>query len=209
MFRELLYSGIGHTIVFGSLIALSFINGKSTIQLSDVYRVQVVSSQAIADLMQRNEPTVAKPNRKVIQIQTEQKPLPTEHRKESQPVKSSTEQASTTSVTKSASNKEQGVSGIKTDTVFNYPEYLLEMRDKIQQNWYAPKMNETVATRVFFKIGRDGKILRVFVEKPTGYMGFDASAMKAVVSCDPFAPLPEEYKNDNLGVHFDFIYETN
>ena len=130
--------------------------------------------------------------------------MPKEQRKESKTVKRSSVNENNTTISKS---KESGLSGIKTVREFEFPEYLLELRDRIEQNWRPSTANETFATRIFFRIGKNGKILRAFVEKPTGNINFDASALKAVLKCDPFSPLPDEFNNDNLGVHFDFIYE--
>ncbi|MFC1537990.1 TonB C-terminal domain-containing protein [Candidatus Latescibacterota bacterium] len=50
---------------------------------------------------------------------------------------------------------------------------------------------------------------RVLIEKPTGNITFDSSAYNAVSESGPFSPLPDDFENENLGVHFDFIYEID
>ena len=56
---------------------------------------------------------------------------------------------------------------------------------------------------------KDGKIVRVRVEKAAGNIRFDSSAMTAVTKSSPFSPLQEEFEKKELGVHFDFIYNIN
>ncbi len=205
MFRDLIISFISHTIVFGSLLYASTFGENPPIQHFDIYRVKTVTPQSISELLKKTG-AIGKPNPEIPQIQIKTQPLPKEHRKESQTVKRSSVNENNTTISKS---KESGLSGIKTDTEFEFPEYLLELRNRIEQNWHPSTANETFATRIFFRIGKNGKILRAFVEKPTGNINFDASALKAVLACDPFSPLPDEFNNDNLGVHFDFIYEID
>ena len=205
MFRDFIISFVSHAVVFGSLLYASTFGEKPLIQHIDVYRVKTVSPQSISELLKKTG-DIGKPKPEIPQIQTKTKPLPEEHRKESQTVKRSSVNENNTTISKS---KESGLSGIKTDTEFEFPEYLLELRNRIEQNWHPSNMKETSVTRVFFRIGKNGKILRAFVEKPTGNLNFDASALKAVLTCEPFSPLPDEFNNDNLGVHFDFIYEID
>ncbi len=203
MLRDLIVSLISHTIVIGSLIYASTFGEKPVIQQFDFYRIKTVAPQSISELLKKTG-DIGKPKPEIPQIQTKTKTLPKKHRKKSQTVKRSNV-STTVSKKKSESS---GFKGIRTDSKFDFPEYLLELRDLIEQNWLPPTSRGTLSTTVFFRIGRDGKILRVFVEKPTKNIRFDASAQKAVIKCDPFSPLPEKFKNDNLGVHFEFIYEN-
>lgn len=205
MFRDLIISFVSHTVVFGSLLYASTFGEKPPIQHFDIYSVKTVSPQSISELLKKIG-DVSKPKPEIPQIQIKTQPLPKEHRKESQIVKRSSVSDNNTTISKS---KKPGFKGIKTDTEFDFPEYLFELRDRINQNWRPSTMKKTLVTRVFFRIGKDGKILRVFVEKPTGNINFDASALKAVLACEPFSPLPDEFNNNNLGVHFDFIYEID
>ena len=82
MFREFFISFIGHMVFIVSLIGAIFFFGKPEIQRFEVYRVKTVSPQLIANLLKITD-TVDKPNRKVIQIETPQKPLPEKNMKKS------------------------------------------------------------------------------------------------------------------------------
>ena len=206
MFRDIIFSSVGHTVVFVMLAVASLFNRKPEIESFDVYQVKTVTPQSIAELIQKNE-RVDKPVPKIPQIQTKTKALPTTHRKEAQTVKRATPKSNTMAATKTTS-KTSGLEGLKVDSEVDI-EYLLELRSRIEQNWRPPSSSKSLATRVYFKIGSDGKIQRVYIEKPTGNINFDSSAYDAVRLSDPFSPLPDDFENDNLGVHFDFIYEID
>ncbi len=83
MFREFFISFIGHMVFIVSLIGATFFFDKPEIQQFEVYRVKTVSPQLIANLLKITD-TVDKPNRKVIQVKTPQKPLPEKNMKKSQ-----------------------------------------------------------------------------------------------------------------------------
>lgn len=208
MFRDLLYSVAGHFFVIGALMASAFfVSKKAPVQLN-IYQVSAVSSQSVSSLLQRAQ-AQEKPKPSVPQVQTTKPALPQENRKKSQAVKKTEPASPTNAVSNKPSGSTGGVQGIQTDTKFDYPEYLLTLQEKIRENWRPPALNTAVNTRVYFRIGRDGKVLQVRVEQPSGHMGFDASARNAIIACDPFPELPEEYKDNLLGVHFDFIYRID
>lgn len=206
MFRDLIASFVGHIVVLVSLVLASVFGENPGIQHLDIYNVKTVTPQSISELLKKVE-NINKPKPNVPQIQTKTKTLPTNHRKESQTVKRSLQKDSDTSVTNSES-KTSGLKGLQVDSEIDI-KYLLELRNRIEQNWRTPNVSNSFVATVFFKIGRNGNVLRVFVEKPTGNITYDASAFKAVSTSDPFSPLPDNFENDNLGVHFDFIYEID
>ena len=205
MFRELLVSFFGHATVVVSLVIASFFGKKLDIQQVDIYHARVVSSESLSELMKRTE-SPREPLRNVPQVQTETKTLPQNHRKESQAVKSKQQSSNNTTQISKSTSKTSGFKGVKVDSEINI-DYLIALRDRIQQNWQPPHVKQTLVATVYFKIGKNGNLVRVFVEKPTGNRIYDSSAFNAVKAGDPFSPLPEEFKNDHLGVHFDFIYE--
>ncbi|MBA7571695.1 Thiosulfate sulfurtransferase GlpE [subsurface metagenome] len=79
MFRGLLISFIGHTVIIISLAGVSFSFDKPEIQRFVVYRVKTISPQQIADQLKRTE-IVDQPDRKIVRIKTPQKPLPENNR---------------------------------------------------------------------------------------------------------------------------------
>jgi len=204
MFRDIVISLIGHTAVIGSLFIASTFGGKPIVSELSYYRVTTVTPQSIADLLKKNA-AVSEPKREIPQIRTDEpKSLPSQQRKKSQAVK----RADTSTTVSTQKKGGSDFKGIRTDAEFEYPEYLMELRDRIQQNWKPPAARQSLSTVVYFRIGRNGKVLRVVVEKATKNIKFDLSAQRAVITSDPLPPLPEGFENESLGVHFEFIYEN-
>jgi len=174
-----------------------------------VYTVKAVTTESIEQLLKKSAPA-GEPKPRIPQVNVKSdKKLPKKTWRPKQTVKrksDSSENSSTGAETGKKSNKER-FSGIKLDNEFDYPEYLIEMQDRIKRNWQPPTLKESLKTRVYFKLGRDGVILRTFVEDRTGNIKFDMAAMNAITKSVPFPPLPEEFTGKELGVHFDFIYE--
>lgn len=209
MLREVIYSLIGHGLVFGGLIFPSYLDGKPT-TLTTVYTVKTVSPKAIEQLLSKSAPE-GKPKPKIpqqVKIQPEQ-PLPKDHWRPRQTAKqsdSTSEKDSSSDKNGKQSNKSP-VQGIKVDQEFDYPDYLIELSDTIKRNWRPPSLRVALKTRVFFRVSRDGKITRTYVEIKTGNMAFDQAAMNAVIRSTPFSPLPEDFPGKDIGIHMDFIYE--
>ncbi len=211
MWREILYSAIGHVLV---LIGLVFpaILGRNPEKHLTVYTVRTVTPKAIEHLLEKSA-SVEKPKRKIPQVIIKQpdRKLPKETRRPKQVIKKkiTSSEISSIGVSKEKKSLKTPIKGIELDSKFDYPEYLIEMQKRIKNNWRPPTLKESFTTRVFFKLGKDGKIIRVRVEKATGNIGFDSAAMTAVTKSSPFSPLPEGFEKKELGVHFDFIYDIN
>jgi TonB family protein len=93
---------------------------------------------------------------------------------------------------------------------FPFVYYLNIMRNKISSNWVPPRTQtagkESITTRIHFVVQRGGQVTRVVVEESSGVPFFDQSALRAVYASDPLPPLPEEFTDSELGVHFLFEF---
>ncbi len=90
---------------------------------------------------------------------------------------------------------------------FPYAYYIGRMRRKIAARWRAPSGTPDAATcRVYFRVHRDGSVSDVGVEESSGIFLFDQSAERAVITAAPFPPLPREFSDAWLGVHFTFAF---
>ena len=101
----------------------------------------------------------------------------------------------------------KGKEGMTTDEVFEYEDYLADMKARIAEAWRQPLVGgqtEVLKTTIFFTILKDGKIDESMVEFASGVNGFDRSALEAVQEVDPLPSLPEGFKGNQLGVHLDF-----
>jgi TonB family protein len=57
---------------------------------------------------------------------------------------------------------------------------------------------------VSFRIQRSGQVTDVKVETSSGTSYYDRAAVRAVYAANPLPPLPNDYRNEQLGVHLRF-----
>lgn len=103
-----------------------------------------------------------------------------------------------------------GLSGAGTDTDFPFTYYLIAVRNKIANQWSPPKGvssgGAALRSTLYFRILRGGTVTDVAVEQSSGVGFYDQSALRAVQAAMPLPPLPEEFPDEYLGVHFDFQF---
>jgi TonB family protein len=111
-------------------------------------------------------------------------------------------------------SEEGGAGGSGTGSVafdgtdFPFANYIGRMRRKIAGHWRVPEgsQGEDRFCVVYFRVMRDGSIAEAGVEQPSGLFIFDQAAERAVIQASPLPPLPPEYREQYLGVHFSFSY---
>jgi len=91
---------------------------------------------------------------------------------------------------------------------FPFAHYIGRMRRKIASQWRVPQGSQGVDRhcRVYFRVSANGSVSDVIVEESSGLFMFDQAAQRAVVQSAPMPPLPREYREPYLGVHFSFAY---
>ena len=88
---------------------------------------------------------------------------------------------------------------------FPFSYYLALLQSRIQTNWEPPAQTAgSVKTIVFFKIQRGGRLTDLAIEKKSGNFVFDQAALRAVTLASPLPPLPADFPQPSLGVHFEF-----
>lgn len=91
---------------------------------------------------------------------------------------------------------------------FPFIYYLQFLSDKISSSWFTslvdPGVSGQFQTQVYFKIYRNGQVADLKVEVSSGIPVFDLSALRAIQTASPFAPLPSEYDGQYLGIHLIF-----
>jgi len=106
------------------------------------------------------------------------------------------------------------VGDISLDTKeFPYEWYLTGIKNKIENRWSELEIKllsgEIKKVIIKFKILRNGRIERPEIEKSSGILLVDNSALRAVLSSDPLPPLPKDFGEDHLVIHFGFEYKKN
>ncbi len=91
---------------------------------------------------------------------------------------------------------------------FPFTYYVNRMRQKIAASWQVPAGSEGSerSSVVYFRVHHDGSVSHVKVEKSSELFLFDQSCQRAVLEAAPMPPLPREFDDEYLGVHFSFVY---
>ncbi|HET7453884.1 MAG TPA: TonB C-terminal domain-containing protein [Thermoanaerobaculia bacterium] len=87
---------------------------------------------------------------------------------------------------------------------FNYSYYVSRMLATIGANWFKPTDQAVSPPVIFFRIGRDGTISDVQIERTSGLPFVDRAAQRAVMVSSPLPPLPADFHESSLGVHLRF-----
>lgn len=93
------------------------------------------------------------------------------------------------------------------DSPFPYPWYLDLIRRRVSAGWLKPSVAGRLqqGTVVYFRVLPDGRLGLVEVERSSGLEIYDLSGLRAVQSVGRLPPLPTGFREDHLGVHFEFI----
>jgi TonB family protein len=94
------------------------------------------------------------------------------------------------------------VAAFDADFPFSY--YVQQLVSLIGANWFRPDAPEGTVCTVSFRIQRTGQVAEVKVESGSGASYYDRAAVRAVYAANPLPPLPNDYRNEQLGVHLRF-----
>ncbi len=90
------------------------------------------------------------------------------------------------------------------DSEFPFSYYVQQLLALIGANWFRPDAPEGALCTVTFRIQRSGQVADVKVESTSGISWYDRAAVRAVFAANPLPPLPNDYRNEQLGVHLRF-----
>jgi len=94
------------------------------------------------------------------------------------------------------------VAAFDADFPFSY--YVQQLVSLIGANWFRPDAPDGVLCTVAFRIERSGQVTDVKIETSSGISYYDRAAVRAVYAANPLPPLPNDYRNEQLGVHLRF-----
>lgn len=102
-----------------------------------------------------------------------------------------------------------GMDGL--DTRFSW--YLDLVVSRISAVWQEPyldsRFGKTYRVTVYFIIHRNGSLSDVRVEETSGVDMLDLSAVRSIREAAPLPPLPQDFRGDQLGIHFWFEYKRD
>ncbi|MEO0263096.1 MAG: energy transducer TonB [candidate division WOR-3 bacterium] len=86
-----------------------------------------------------------------------------------------------------------------------YSYYFGVLLQKISENWNYTHINkDTLKATIYFVILKDGMLQDIRIEKTSGDLIFDQSALRAVILTKRVPPLPEEMNMEFLKVYLEF-----
>ncbi len=207
----ILFSFISHIIFFFAALFL-VVQGPPRFVVPPSYRVKLVDLPPDAanlpptmseQAAQPPAPVVkpqAKPNATAAQAKATASPAPSRPaavRKDAmpeldakQPPKKAVEEPETAAP---AGRKQESVAVASTTQEFQFPPYLLIVRDKVERNWNPPPGAKGAKVKVAFRVLRTGRVGEAKLEESSGNFYFDQAAMRAILASSPFPPLPEGF----------------
>jgi protein TonB len=101
--------------------------------------------------------------------------------------------------------------GLTFDTSeFKHRGYLRMLKEKIEHIWKYPKEAARLGISgdliVKFKIKRDGKLGKVEVSRTSGHRYLDEAVIRALKAGEPYWPLPDDWKEEDLEITGHFLY---
>jgi TonB family protein len=90
---------------------------------------------------------------------------------------------------------------------FTYSYYLNILLSKIGGNWNNPFEGKDIVLKaiVYFEVDKTGKISNVRIEDDSGDDIYNESALRAITLTKKLPPLPQEFSDDYLKVHLEFL----
>jgi TonB family protein len=207
---------------FVSLVVFQWVSFRQVSYVPrQVYDVTLVTP-AVAEPAPKKAPAVveqAEPPAPEPEEKEDEMPPPPDEPKKKPPVKKpDKKQVPTTQIQKTVPPVESDSTGqeaaaapptgsISLEHDFPFAHYIGRMRQKIAATWRPPGGSpDERACRVYFHVNRDGSVSNVSVEESSGVSLFDQSCQRAVLQSAPLPPLPREFRDAYLGVHFSFLY---
>jgi len=90
---------------------------------------------------------------------------------------------------------------------FTYSYYLNILLGKIQKNWHNPFKNKDIILKsiVYFEVDKKGTIYNIRLEESSGNEVYNETTIRAVTLTRKLPPLPQEFSDDYLKVHLEFL----
>ena len=233
MRRALVGSFIFHIVVTVLIFSVIAFNSVKYVP-RNVYEVKLVGAvaaakpAAAAKVESAPAPKPAPVEEKKVEEKEDQMPAPPKTPKKPKPEEKKQQVAETTDIRKTDAKPDSDMTGAGETSApgptgdqpamgsvsidggnFPFASYISRMRQKIATTWEVPPGTEGVTRNavVYFRVHRNGSVSDVNVEKSSGLSIFDRSCQRGVIEAAPMPPLPREYNEEFVAVHFTFVYQ--
>lgn len=221
---------VGLTALIFTLVAFQQVNyvNRSVYEVQLVGAVAAAKPQAAAKVEAAPPPKPAPVEEKKVEEKEDQMPAPPKTPKKPKPEEKKQNVAPTTDIRKTDAKPDSSLAGSNETTApgppgaqpamgavsidggnFPFASYISRMRQKIATTWEVPAGTEGLerSAVVYFRVHRNGSVSDVNVEKSSGLQLFDRSCQRGVIEAAPMPPLPREYDEEFVAVHFTFVYQ--
>lgn len=207
MNRFCFFSLLLHTALFSTLGITTKRSLKSVPDV-EIYRVNIAPLPQPKVKGKREAPSNPESEKKPERTKSEEKSVP-EQKKDAQ---KSGEQKNDKKITRKKGLPD-GLPDISPQIYtgsgrgFNYSYYLNILLSKIGQNWNNPYKNKDVILKsvVYFEVDENGSISNIRIENDSGDEIYNESTIRAVALTKKLPPLPQEFSDDYLKVHLEFL----
>lgn len=201
MNRFYIFSVLLHVVILGAI----FISGRA--HFKPIPKLEVIKV-SLAPLPQPKiiQEETHEESQEVIEEKKEEKAPPKQEVKKKEPPKKPVEKQAKEAVKK-------GLPDIKPKIYtgsgrgFTYSYYLNILLNKIGKNWHNPFKGKDIILKsiVYFEVDKNGNIYSVRLEEDAGNDLYNETAMRAVIATKSLPPLPDEFADDYLKVHLEFL----
>ena len=89
--------------------------------------------------------------------------------------------------------------------------YLVKILASVRRNWWAvmpesAKLGRRGRVAIQFSIDREGRVPKLVIVAPSGADALDRAAIAGISASNPFPPLPNEYRGNQIRLQFNFSY---
>jgi TonB family protein len=89
--------------------------------------------------------------------------------------------------------------------------YLLRVLSSVRRNWFAvipesARLGRRGKVVVQFAISKDGKVPKLIIASPSGADPLDRAAVAGISASNPFPPLPDDFKGNEVRLQLVFVY---
>jgi len=93
----------------------------------------------------------------------------------------------------------------------DFKPYLIRILSTVRRNWMAvipesARLGRRGKVQIQFAIDRGGSVPKLVIAWPSGTEALDRAAVAGVSASNPFPPLPEEFKGQQIRLQFTFLY---
>ena len=90
---------------------------------------------------------------------------------------------------------------------FRYPYWFNQSFGKINRNWSNPvQANQPLSCFIYFEVLRSGTVLDPIIETSSGIPAYDRACLRAVQAVS-LPPLPNDFRDDIIGIRLEFHYQ--